>query len=65
MRRHLDETKEAHNGRGYEEFVRLLTHGDEFGERLPIAKLARIFNVHEHTMEKWVIIYHEEQARGA
>lgn len=62
LKKHLDATKAEHNNRGYLEFVKYLEMGDEFGERVPGIKMARAFNVSRITMDRWIIIYHEEQA---
>lgn len=58
---HLDETKDQHNGRGYADFLKFVISGDQFGEPIPVLKLARLFNTTRPTMEKWLVIYKEEK----
>lgn len=62
LRSYLDATAGEHNGRGYDEFHRCITAGDEFGEPIATRKLARIFNVSRPTAEKWLSIWREEKA---
>ena len=64
LRNHLEATKAEHNNRGYAEFVKYLELGEEYGEPLPVVKLARAFSVTTRTLEKWLIIYHEEQVHS-
>jgi hypothetical protein len=61
---HLDETKDRHNGRGYADFLKYVISGDEFGQKIPVLKLSRIFNTSRPTMEKWLMIYNEEKANN-
>lgn len=61
LKSHIDAGREQQNGRGYREFVKYLTHGDEFGEPISIEKLKRAFNRSRPTIEKWIREYCNEQ----
>jgi len=61
LERHLNTTKDLHNNRGYAELVKYINLGDELVEPLPVTRMARAFNVTPITMDKWLIIYHEEK----
>ena len=64
LRSYLDSTTGKHNDRGYDDFHRCITAGDEFGEPIAARKLARIFNVSRPTVEKWLSIWREEKAKS-
>lgn len=51
----LDNSKDIHDGMGYPEFVKFVK------KELNITDLAKLFNVHRHTMGNWLSIYDEEQ----
>jgi hypothetical protein len=65
LERHVDEYCEL---KGlvfrYADFKRLVEEGDEFGERVPALKLARLFKTTRPTIEKWLMIY-EDEAKNA
>lgn len=61
LREHIDAGLAEQNGRGYDEFIRLLTKGDEFGEPVPILKFSRIFNRSRMTIERWILRYCVEE----
>lgn len=58
---HVDAGKDQQNGRGYIKLVKYLTEGDEFGEAIPVRKLARLYNRSIPTMDKWIDRFCEEQ----
>lgn len=60
LRAHLDATKESHNGRGYDEFRKLVEQGDDYGFPVSRVKLAQLFSVSRFTVDKWVAIMKEE-----
>lgn len=60
LEQHLNDTAGQHNDRGYAEFVRLINDGDEFGEKVSLRKLARLFKTTRPTIEKWVMLFEEE-----
>lgn len=64
LKDYLNSTTTDHNGRGYDDFHRCITVGDEFGEPIAARKLARIFNVSRPTVEKWLSIWREEKAKA-
>lgn len=45
----------------YKNLEEWIEKGDEFGERMPILKLARLFQVSRPTMEKWLWVYKEQK----
>ena len=61
---YLNDTAKIHNDRNYDDFIRLLTVGDEFGDPIPKRKLARIFKVSRPTVEKWISIWREKGAES-
>jgi hypothetical protein len=64
LRRFLDNTSHKHNNRGFDDFQRLLTVGDEFGEPVPASKIARAFGVSRPTIERWTLILKQESAKN-
>ena len=61
LKAHIDAYRDRQNGRGYRDFVRFLTHGDEFGEPMPVEKIGRAFNRSGNTIWKWIGYYCSEQ----
>lgn len=64
LKAHLEGTRDRHNDRGYAEFVKYVNDGDQFGERIPLLKLARLFNTTRPTIERWLLIHDEESKDG-
>ena len=60
LKKYLDETKDRHNGEGYDRFVFYMK--PEL--RMNNAAVGRIFSVTRKTISKWKKIYLEEQGRG-
>lgn len=62
---YLEQTKEKHNNRGYNEFVKYVkllgTNQDGF-TRITKSGLARHYNVTRPTLERWLKQYEIEQA---
>lgn len=48
----------------YRDLVNWIENGDQFGETVPVLKLSRLFGTSRNTMDKWLIIYHEEKEHG-
>lgn len=60
LKKYLNETREEHNGQGYDEFVfftTTLVHNNGTPDRSSIAKA---FGVHRKTIYKWLDIYTKE-----
>lgn len=61
LKKYLDNSKDRHNGFGYDRFVELV--------RVPkppsVSSLARIFNVSDITIRKWMTVLELEQKRDA
>lgn len=55
LQTYLDNSKSQHDGLGYAEFVKYV------GKELNITDLAKLFNVHRHTMGNWLGVFDEEQ----
>ncbi len=53
----LNETKDKHNGFGYDHFAVMANSG------VNSSNLARAFNVTRQTINKWLDIYKEEQGK--
>lgn len=54
LKKYLNQSKETHNGYGYDDFVRLIESG------LNKAGLAKAFQVERSTIYKWLAIYESE-----
>ena len=56
LKRHLEASKQEHNGYGYDEFV-LMRYS-----KVNKVNLARIFGVDRKTIDRWVEVLAKEQA---
>lgn len=57
LKKYLDQTADQHNNFGYEYFVKLVNV-----PRTPsTSSMARIFNVSDLTVRKWLSIYEDEK----
>jgi hypothetical protein len=61
LRAHIDLGRDTQNGRGYRDFVKYMTHGDEFGRPMTISKLKIAFSRSRPTIEKWIKQYCAEK----
>lgn len=61
LRAFLDKSKDKHKGKGYLDFVRYIEFAREYENSPSPLKMSRVFNVSRPTMEKWLVIYNEEQ----
>lgn len=56
LKKHLDDTREYHNGYAYDDFVKMRDPHNTVNK----VNMARIFKVDRRTIEKWINIYEEE-----
>lgn len=62
LKKWVDEWCMSHNlPWRYKHLADWVESGDQFGEKVPALKLARLFKTSRPTMEKWLIIYNEEK----
>lgn len=53
LKKHLNSTKDDHNGFDYEDFDRMM----KAEKRPSVASMAKIFDVSDRTLQKWIYFY--------
>lgn len=56
LEKHLDATKEEHNGFGYDAFSKMM----DLEKRPAVASIAKIFGVSDNTVQKWISHYERQ-----
>lgn len=58
--KHLNATKDVHNGKGYDDWVRYMTGLNEFGKPYRKQDIVGAFGITWRTFYSWLPVYYEE-----
>lgn len=64
FKNHLDNTKDLHNGRGYDDWVRYMTTKNEFGKSYRKQDIVDAFGITWRTFYAWNAVWQDECNTG-
>ena len=64
LKRHLNSTKDEHNGLGYEDFLQLVDVAKHPSGKVNNNAIARAFGVDKRTVRNWLDVHEKEKRNG-